>query len=195
MTTKVVGDDRIKPTDEQLTAYLRREHELRDRFLKGVRDPTETLRGMQILIERDFSRNLMQDLSGLTVTIPALPKPSIEEVRGRWSWIDHIAIDASTTSEVTVDFSQTVVVDKIGEQYDLSGLKLVGNLGYQHGLWIMQHSEYWPRLLKFFANVSLVLKGQVLRNPDGFSSPVLIIDNGVLDFRTQRLYNDLRIMH
>lgn len=53
MTAKAVADDqnRTLPTSEQKVAYLQREHELRDRFLKGVLEPSHVLVDLQTTME------------------------------------------------------------------------------------------------------------------------------------------------
>lgn len=77
MTAKnAVADDqdwKTLPTLEQRDQYLRREHELRDRFLKGVRKPEGVLNGLQALINRDFAGDAGQRLMLLAAkVIPAM---------------------------------------------------------------------------------------------------------------------------
>ncbi len=79
MTTKAVV------TDGQVVAYMKRELELRARFLKGVLDPDRVLAGIQKLMEETLKAQI-QGLPADHYRVPVTyaPMPSMETLKKEW---------------------------------------------------------------------------------------------------------------
>src|SRR3990167_1913806 len=91
----------------------------------------------------------------MTITIPQLKKPTLEELKESYPWINRIESDTSPTSEVSLDLL-TLVPE--GEEYitveeyqkRAEGLPL---LGYQQAPWLVAHQDD-PELAEFKALLS-----------------------------------------
>ncbi|MEK7507851.1 MAG: hypothetical protein AAB602_02080 [Patescibacteria group bacterium] len=175
MTTKtVVADEQaklVKPTDEQIATYTRRRHELDDRFLKGVRGVQGVLDGLQILIERDFMEDFFLDTGELSIQIPALPRPTLEELQKDRSNIKSIKRDTSTT-EPTILKLYTVLrptENSInGTEYERRILVRQNSLlGFQHRNWVRDHQDEHPALKELFGKVYIDFPALIAVGGDG----------------------------
>ena len=91
----------------------------------------------------------------MTITIPQLKKPTLEELKKTHTWIDRIETDTSPTESVPLELLELFNLvpeggDYItGEEYTKrrEGLPL---LGYQQAQWLVQHQDD-PELAEFKA--------------------------------------------
>jgi len=83
------------------------------------------------------------------IIIPALPRPTLAELKNKYSWIKSIERDTSETKEVKLSL---ISVLKKGEDY-ISGKEYEkrmpkGLLGFQHLEWFIEHQSEFPELLE-----------------------------------------------
>ena len=83
------------------------------------------------------------------IIIPALPHPTLAELRKKYSWITKIERDVSETKEVKLSLISVLKKGEdhiLGEEYEKRLPK--GLLGFQHLEWLIEHQDEYPKLLK-----------------------------------------------
>lgn len=112
----------------------------------------------------------LRDTGELTITLPALPRPTLEELKQYFA-IKSIERDASPETPVTLTL---VTVLKPGEtsmdgaEYERRlAPKEDALLGFQHRQWLLDHQDEYPALKALFGKVYIDFPGIVVRFDDG----------------------------
>lgn len=96
-------------------------------------------------------------IEDFTIQLPALPRPTVEELQTRWSWIREIKSNLSPTQPVTMELGTLLHTDEekiSGNEYH-SRRGSTPYLGFQQGVWLVDHQDD-PELAAFRA-----LRGKV----------------------------------
>lgn len=95
---------------------------------------------MNQVTEQEF-----RETTEITVEIPALPRPTLEELQEKFPWIKSIRRDSSPTEVVTL---------KLGyERRLVSSPNMV--LGYQQAVWLIEYQD------KIFSLTALLMRNYV----------------------------------
>jgi hypothetical protein len=89
----------------------------------------------------------MFEVSGaFSVSIPALPRPTLAEIQRRFCWIQEILVDVSPTSEVSFGLARPLYSGEAflrRESYEerLGFLPAGTALGFQHACWLVEYQD------------------------------------------------------
>ena len=102
----------------------------------------------------------------LSISIPALPRPTLEELQKRFSWIKSIERDTSPTEAIILNLATVLRPsdDRIsGKEYEARiNLKLDLILGYQQALWLVEHQDEFPEFMKLLGKIYIDFSGLVV---------------------------------
>ena len=114
-----------------------------------------------------------EDLGDTVIPIPALPRPTLTELRSKFPWIreeNGIERDDSPTEAVVLSLGTVLTPSEKqigGKEYEGRRLGLAGCLGYQHGLWLVEHQDEYPAFEALLGQVYIDLTGLVVVRADG----------------------------
>ncbi|MBI2035667.1 MAG: hypothetical protein HYT12_03210 [Candidatus Liptonbacteria bacterium] len=99
----------------------------------------------------------------LSITIPALPRPTLGELQSRYGWMRSVD-DSSTTEEATLVLGTVLRSgeDSIGDvvEYERRLAPLAGKLlGFQHAEWLVANQDRFPKLAKVLGKVYIDFPG------------------------------------
>jgi hypothetical protein len=125
--------------------------------------------GCRLLIETFF-----RETGELSITIPALPRPTFAELRSKHDWIrkeNGIERDTSPTEAVTLKLA-TVLRESEGSingpEYEKRiAQKLDIILGYQQAVWLVEHQDEFPEFMALLGKVYIDFTGLVVVNANG----------------------------
>lgn len=111
----------------------------------------------------------------ISILIPALPRPTEHELRAGLPWLreeNAIERDVSPVHPVTLEL---VTIVALGEVSPINTLEYESRiaprlhlcLGYQHGVWLVEHQEEFPEFVDFFLNHYVDLPGLAVIDADG----------------------------
>lgn len=125
----------------------------------------------QIFGRREASRDFLRDTGELTINLPALPRPTLDELQKQYSWITSIERDTSPESPVTLTLATVL---KPGERYIDSteyerrlAPKPDVLLGFQHQQWLLTRQDEFPALKPLLGKIYIDFSGIVVRSVDG----------------------------
>ena len=102
------------------------------------------LNGFRMQIGDDF-----RTMEAVAITIPALARPTLEELQAQYSWIKSIERDNSPTEAVKLSLATVLRPDETeaisGVEYErrlTSKLDLI--FGYQQAKWLVEHQDEFP---------------------------------------------------
>jgi len=109
-----------------------------------------------------------------TIQIPALPQPTLAELRAKFPWIKEeggIECEASPTEAIALKLGTVLRPNETsinGPEYEQrlapkSGLLL----GYQHAQWFVKHQDEFPELTALLRKVYIDFPGLVVVSEDG----------------------------
>ena len=107
----------------------------------------------------------------LSIQIPALPRPTLNELQAKYNWIKFIKCDDSPEESVTLRL--TIVLkskeNRIdGATYERRLVPLKGQLlGFQHQQWLLEHQNEFPEFMAFLGKVYVDFPGIVVVSGDG----------------------------
>lgn len=154
----------------------------------GNRDIRGVCRVLQIIKE---DLNFLQRLTGtgdgnqlptffretgeLVIEIPALPRPTLAELRMKYGWIhkeNGIARDISPTGAVTLKLGTVLLPRESsigGSQYTWRCLEpeFPIALGYQQAVWAVENQDRFPALMALLGKVYIDLRGIEVVDADG----------------------------
>ncbi len=95
----------------------------------------------------------------ISILIPALPHPTLEELQKSFSWIKSIKSDSSPTEAVTLNLATVLRPSESqisGEEYEKRiAPKLNLILGYQQAAWLVEHQDEFPEFMKLLGKVCI----------------------------------------
>lgn len=146
-------------TPDQVQVGIREAHTFAARELEAfIRN------GFRVQID-DFFRATGE----VTIRIPALPRPTLAELREKYSWIreeNGIKRDTSPIEAVTLKLGTVLGIDEkqiAGSEYERRiAPKLDICLGYQHACWLVEHQDEFPELKALLGKVYIDFLGLVV---------------------------------
>lgn len=135
--------------------------------LGGMEGVRRFLAGESSLVEAsEFFRPLWEE-----IRIPALPRPTLEELREKFPWVTRIESDTSPIDEVTFVLG-TVLRPKEGfidgAEYKRRRVLLLGRMfGYQQFVWFVDHQDEHPAFKALIGLVYIDGPGIVVVHADG----------------------------
>jgi len=123
--------------------------------------------GCRVVIESFFRAT-----GELTVQIPALPRPTLEQIQAKYSWIASIERDTSPTDPVTLTLGTVLRPEEkgsiTGAEYERRLIsKLDVALGYQHMEWLLAHQNEFPAFMALLGKIYIDFPGLVVVDDDG----------------------------
>lgn len=121
--------------------------------------------------------DLFRDMGELTISIPALPRPTLNELRKKFPEIrkeNGIKRDDSPTTPVTLHLASVLIPGEEecieGEKYErrllvprMQGLLL----GYQQAVWLVEHQDEFPALMALREWVCIDFPGLIVVDEGG----------------------------
>ena len=107
----------------------------------------------------------------VSIKLPALPRPALDELQERFSWIK--AIEQDTSPEESVIFTLATVLHnnevRIGGELLMFRLasRLESLLGYQHFRWILDHGAEYPEFMALLGKVYIDFPGITVQDECG----------------------------
>ena len=117
--------------------------------------------------------DFFRDTGELALQIPALPRPTLAELREKFSWIraeNGIERDTSPTEAVTLRLGTVLRADEKsigGEEYERRRVSLTGLHGYQQAAWLVEHQDEFPEVMALLGKVYIDFPGLVVASADG----------------------------
>jgi hypothetical protein len=116
--------------------------------------------------------DLFRDTGELSIQLPALSRPTLEELQSKYDWVVRIERDTSTEEAVTLSL---VTVLAAGSTASISGkeyeLRIAGHhnslLGFQHRQWLLAHQDEFPELKALLGKRYIDFPGLVVVNRGG----------------------------
>ena len=125
---------------------------------------------LQDAIEGKFPTQF-RETGELSIAIPALLRPTLEELQAKYSWIKSIERDTSPTEAVRLTLATVLHPDEEpinGPEYErrlVPNLNLV--LGVQHALWLIEHQGEFPELMALLGKIYIDFSGIVVVDVGG----------------------------
>ena len=142
---------------------------IREAQRAGAEATAFILNGFRIQVG-DFFR----ETGEVTIAIPALPRPTLEELRGKFDWIKSIERDMSPTEAVTLRLGTVLRPGENsinGQEYECRLASVTGLLGYQQLQWLVDHQDEHTAFK--------VLLGKIYIDGPGL---VVVLSDGCRDF-------------
>ncbi|MBI2888558.1 MAG: hypothetical protein HYY10_01405 [Candidatus Liptonbacteria bacterium] len=123
--------------------------------------------------------DVLRDTDELTIQIPGLPRPTLEELREKFPGIKvegGIERDGSLIKAGMFKLGTVLLPDEMEEQRTISGRAFESRIvakrdalyGYQHGVWIVEHQDEFPALKLLLGKVYILLPGLVVVGGGGY---------------------------
>ncbi len=143
-------------------------------------DPTDLERHLQGATEGRFLDQTFIETGELVVPIPALLIPTIDELRGRFSFIKSIHADRSVREATTLHLGTVLrpgeeQIDGVEYERRRVGLPM---LSAQHGLWLEEHQEEFPAFMALRGKVYIDLPGLEIVSTVGGRGFACLDDDG-----------------
>lgn len=138
-------------------------------------DPKMLKDYLQDAIEGRFRlSNFLRETGELSITIPALPRPTLAELRSKYDWIreeNGIERDTSPTEAVTLKLATIL----LGSEKSVNGPKYEGRiagkldiiLGYRQAVWLVEHQDEFPEFMALLGKIYIDFTGLVVVCGDG----------------------------
>lgn len=124
-----------------------------------------------ILGRREATENFLRNTGEFTITLPALPRPSLNELRKQYPGITSIERDTSPETPVTLNLATVLKRGERsigGTEYERRlGPKQNVLLGFQHWQWLLAHQDEFPALKALLGKVYIDFPGIVVRDGEG----------------------------
>ncbi len=118
--------------------------------------------------------DFFRETGEVTIQIPALPRPTLAELRKKFSWIREeggIERDTSPTEAVTFKLGTVLRPDEErinGPEYEQRRAPLAGRLfGYQQLAWLVEYQDEHPALKALLGRIYIDGPGLVVVDADG----------------------------
>jgi hypothetical protein len=141
----------------------------------SLRDGKRAGKEMTAFMQNGFCMQIGDDfrqMEKIAIQIPALSRPTIEELQAQYSWIKSIERDNSPTEAVKLSLATVLRSD---ETESISGVeyerRLIGKLdlilGYQQAKWLVEHQDGFPDFMALLGKIYIDFSGLIVVNVDG----------------------------
>jgi len=119
--------------------------------------------------------DLFRDTGELTIEIPALPRPTLEELQKEYSSIKSIERDTSPVEPVTLTLSivllpwETNAISGVEYEHRIAAKHEV-LLGFQQRRWLVENQDKFPEFMALLGKIYLDFPGIVVVHEDGVRS-------------------------
>ncbi len=163
----VVTGDQYRDIDRKMREIKRQ----LDQDKGSPLSPVQVEFALQQIVEGNFG-DFLRITNQLNIQIPALPRPTLQQLRERWSFTQSIERDTSPISAVTLCLG---TVFRIGETAPINGteyeLRLTPHfdivLGFQHAVWLEAYQDEFPQLMALLGKVYIDFSGLVVLGESG----------------------------
>lgn len=119
----------------------------------------------------EATEDFLRETSDLTITLPALKRPTLEELQEQYSWIKAIERDTSPETPVTLTLATALKPREQsieGSEYERRlAPKQDILLGFQHRQWLLEHQDEYPAFKALLGKVYIDFPGIVVRHDVG----------------------------
>ncbi len=126
--------------------------------------------------------DFFRETGELTIEIPALPRPTFEELQAKFPRIKKIERDTSPTGPVTMKFGTVLRPGEKrinGAEYERRLTpKIDIVLGYQHWNWVFEHQSEYPDLMALLGKIYIDFPGIIVVLGDGGRSCPCLFQGG-----------------
>ena len=132
--------------------------------------------------------NLFHDTGELSIPIPALPRPTLDELRSKFPWIKvkgGIKRDDSATEAGVLRLGSVLIPD---EEKGLDGAKYERRLlvprsqgllfGYQQATWVVEHQQEFPELMQLLGKIHINSPGLIVVDENNYRRAPFLSDDG-----------------
>ena len=111
--------------------------------------------------------NFLRPTGEFSIEIPALPRPTLEQLQAKYSWIKKIDRDISPTGPITLTLATVLGANENssinGKEYERRLQPSVSRLlGYQHWEWLMEHQNEYPAFMALLGKIYIDFPGIVV---------------------------------
>jgi len=117
---------------------------------------------------------LTDELTGAdAIQIPALPRPTLKELRSKYAWIrkkGQIEADTSPIEAVTLRLGTVLCPNEEwihGRQYEYRRASVTGRFGYQQLAWLVRRQDKYPAFKALLDMISIDGTGITVVHHDG----------------------------
>lgn len=116
--------------------------------------------------ENPWDPDFFRETGEVTIQIPALPRPTIEELQEKFSWIKSIERDTSSVEAIVLNLGTVLCPNE--ERIDSTEYerriapKLAVSLGYQHARWLVEHQGTFPDFMALLGKIYIDFPGLVV---------------------------------
>jgi len=107
----------------------------------------------------------------ISIRMPTLPRPSLEELQERDTWIKAIEQDASPEESVIFTLATVLRTNEVrigGEELMLRlASRPRGLLGHQHLRWLLDHEAEYPELMALLGRIYIDFPGIIVLDAGG----------------------------
>ena len=125
----------------------------------------------------------LRETGEITIELPALKRPTEDELRKKYSWLRSIERDDSTETPITLTLATVLNPDEksiSGKEYERRLMSAQNRLlGYRHREWLLEHQDEFPALKPLLGKVYIDFPGIIVVNVDGDRLYPCALQNGV----------------
>ncbi|MGC9603348.1 MAG: hypothetical protein ABSF47_02660 [Minisyncoccia bacterium] len=167
----------------------------REQVQVGITDSERAGREATEFIRNGFCLNdIFRIIETLSIPIPALSRPNLEELQEFSSLVHYVKRDTSPTEAVVLNIATVLRSDEDqinGREYETrinTKSKLI--LGYQHAIWLAEHQGEFPELMKLLGKSNIDFPGLVVDVTGDLRVPCLSKLNERWSLRWESLCSD-----
>ena len=147
----------------------------RTRSRAGISNPQLSGKQATLFIQSGFQVQIgeyFRETGEISIQLPALKRPTLEQLQSKYDWIKSVERDTSTEAPVTMVFATVLVPDDgnsiSGKEYEKRiALKHDSLLGLQHRDYLLEHQDEFPEFKPFLGKAYIDFPGIVVVDRDG----------------------------
>lgn len=146
-----------------------------DVMQEWIENPKALQKALRVLCPPETASapvEFFRETGELSITIPALKRPTLKDLQAKYDWIKSIERDTSTEEAVTLSLATVLAEGSTssigGKEYEKRiALKHDVLLGFQHRQWLLEHQDEFPELKSLLGKVYIDFPGLVVVSRDG----------------------------
>lgn len=145
-----------------------------DQVQVGIREGQRVGQEATFFVQNGFRvqvEDLFLNTGELSIPMPALPRPTLEVIQPKFSWVKKIERDTSPTEAGVLNLTTILrpSEEKVnGEEYERRIATRLGSLyGPQHALWLVDHQDEHPVFKALLGKIYIDFSGMVVMGEDG----------------------------